>query len=297
MRITARPGELRAFNAALLSQALPAEGLTNPRFTKKTVREGAAILLAAAGYATLAKEVRSGKIADPLEALRFARRGEHRAKAIEVLDRAIVLVAGVPERLRIANPKGRKYGAAPRSKGRIERKVVPQDYWIEPSTDEELAHDPGSPYRMVTTGGQRFALSALDAIRAQKEGLEFRARRNRRRKSRKSGAGKARRNPRESELSRARRTYQHLNETEPGRVTKVRGAKNAPKVAVKLGELVSIVYRSDKYAGSPDNPHGKQQLYEHRTKRPHPVIATDPEGREVHIVGGRMHPTPDGLVN
>jgi hypothetical protein len=66
----------------------------------------------------------------------------------------------------------------PKRKGsaRAERKTVPQDFWIESSTPEELAADPGSPYRMVTTGGQRFGLSVLDAIRAQKEGLEYRGR-------------------------------------------------------------------------------------------------------------------------
>jgi hypothetical protein len=109
--------------------------------------------------------------------------------------------------------------------------------------------------------------------------------------------GKARRNPRESEVALARRTFRRLNQIEPGTARVVRGARNAPKVAVQLGELVSFVYRSDKYAGSKDNPHGKELLYEHKTKRPRPVLATDPSGREVHIVGGRMHPTPDGLVN
>jgi hypothetical protein len=109
--------------------------------------------------------------------------------------------------------------------------------------------------------------------------------------------GKVRSNPRESAVAKARRTFRRLNQIEPGTATRVRGARNAPKVAVQLGELVSFVYRSDKYAGSKDNPHGKQLLYEHKTKRPRPVLATDPSGREVHIVGGRMHPTPDGLVN
>jgi hypothetical protein len=107
----------------------------------------------------------------------------------------------------------------------------------------------------------------------------------------------ASRNPRDKELARARRTFRRLNEIEPERLTRVRGAKNAPKVAVKLGELVSFRYRSDKYAGGPDNPDGKTLLYEHTTRRPRPVLATDPGGKEVHIVGGRMHPTPDGLVN
>jgi hypothetical protein len=98
-------------------------------------------------------------------------------------------------------------------------------------------------------------------------------------------------------MARARRTFRHLNEIEPGRIPRVRAARGAPPVVAKLGELVSFKYRSDKSAGSSDNPHGKTQLYEHRTQRPRPVLATDPDGREVHIVGGRMHPTPDGLVN
>jgi hypothetical protein len=134
---------------------------------------------------------------------------------------------------------------------------------------------------------------ALPAL-AQDAWEAAKVKRNRRQNRR---AGKARSNPRESEVARARRTYQLLNENEPGQITRVRGARNAPKVAVKIGELVSLVYRSDKYAGSPDNPEGKPQLYEHKTKRPHPVLVTDSEGREVHIVGGKMHPTPDGLVN
>jgi hypothetical protein len=109
--------------------------------------------------------------------------------------------------------------------------------------------------------------------------------------------GKASGNPMESVIARARRTFRRLNENEPGRITRVRTARGAPRVLAKLGELVSFQYRSNKYAGTRDNPHGKTQLYEHRTQRPHPVLATDPSGREVHIVGGRMHPTPDGLVN
>ena len=126
---------------------------------------------------------------------------------------------------------------------------------------------------------------------------------NRRRKGRSSsGAGRGvrgmgRSNPRNQELARARRTFRRLNEMEPGPLTRVRGAKGAPRVAVRLGELVSFKYRSDKYAGSKHNPHGKTLLYEHTTRRPRPVLASDPGGEEVHIVGGRMHPSPDGLVN
>jgi hypothetical protein len=109
--------------------------------------------------------------------------------------------------------------------------------------------------------------------------------------------GRRRSNPRESEVALARRTFRRLNEIEPGKVTRVRTARGAPKVLAKLGTIREIIYDSDKYAGSPHNPKGKVLTYSHKTRRPRPVLATDPTGREVHIVGGRMHPTPDGLVN
>lgn len=131
--------------------------------------------------------------------------------------------------------------------------------------------------------------------------VNARARRKRQPSRRKSRArkvrGTAQTNPRDGGLATARRTFRRLNEIEPGKVTRVRTTRGAPKTLVKLGELVSLRYRSDKYAGSRHNPHGKTLLYEHETKPPRPVLATDPGGREVHIVGGRMRPTPDGLVN
>jgi hypothetical protein len=66
---------------------------------------------------------------------------------------------------------------------------------------------------------------------------------------------------------------------------------------VRLGELHSVVYRSDKWAGGPDNPRGKSLLYEHTTQRPRPVLATDPDGRDLFIVGGKMRVTADGLIH
>jgi len=79
------------------------------------------------------------------------------------------------------------------------------------------------------------------------------------------------------------------------RTTKVK-VPPRPRALAKLGDVVSLVYRSSKYAGTPDNPSGKAQLHEHRTSRPHPVLAADPDGH-LHLVGGRMRPTADGLVN
>jgi hypothetical protein len=106
------------------------------------------------------------------------------------------------------------------------------------------------------------------------------------------------RNPRGGNtIARARDTFRRLNETEPERITRVRAPRGAPPVGVQLGRLKSFVYESDKYAGTPDNPKGVPQLYEHRTSPPHPVLATDPEGRELYIVGGKMRQTPDGFIH
>jgi hypothetical protein len=104
-----------------------------------------------------------------------------------------------------------------------------------------------------------------------------------------SKSGRAAANPRTA-LERAKSTYRKWSELEPGQVTRVRAPARVPKAMAKLGELVSVVYRSDKYDG-------KAKLYEHKTKRPRPVLAADPEGRHVFIVGGNMKITADGLVN
>lgn len=103
-------------------------------------------------------------------------------------------------------------------------------------------------------------------------------------------------NPRKrGDMAKAKGVFRKWHNRAPGRITHVKGPKRVPKVLAKLGTLESLQYRSDKWAGEKDNPHGKQQLYEHRTKRPKPLLASD--GRDVFIVGGNMTVTPDGFVN
>jgi hypothetical protein len=155
--------------------------------------------------------------------------------------------------------------------------------------------------RPQMTVGEMAAVKAeaMVAHRAQRERLKPNPKRPKR--GRRLGKGsrmsRPRSNPRRSNRAEALSTYRRLNQVEPGPITKVSAPRGLNGTAVRIGELHSLVYSSDKYAGQKDNPHGKTQLYEHRTKRPRPVLATDASGREVHIVGGRMHPTPDGLVN
>jgi hypothetical protein len=106
-----------------------------------------------------------------------------------------------------------------------------------------------------------------------------------------------RRNPRGSERARGIRTFKKWHAFSPHRITRVKAPSRIPRTMVQLGELEAIVYRSDKWAGGPDNPKGKHILYEHTTQRPRPVLATDPDGRDVFIVGGKMRVTADGLVH
>lgn len=71
---------------------------------------------------------------------------------------------------------------------------------------------------------------------------------------------------------------------------KMRGPKRViPDTLVFLGEVVEIVYRSNKWGG-------EDKLYIHKTSKPNPVLATDPEGRALYLVGGRMKVTERGLV-
>jgi hypothetical protein len=97
-------------------------------------------------------------------------------------------------------------------------------------------------------------------------------------------------NPR-TETERAKATFRKWHEFDSHHTTRVKGpSRTIPKTLVKLGDLVSVVYKSNKYTGKPT-------LYEHKTKSPHPVLAADPDGQHVHIVGGKMRITGDGLVN
>ena len=99
-----------------------------------------------------------------------------------------------------------------------------------------------------------------------------------------------RRNP-SSQVERGLETFAKWHEFDAHRISHMKGPdKRIPDTLVALGKLKSFVYESDKYTGKPT-------LYEHATKRPHPVLASDPSGRNTFIVGGRMKITGDGFVN
>ncbi len=94
-----------------------------------------------------------------------------------------------------------------------------------------------------------------------------------------------------SALARARRTFRKWHEFDSSRLVRMRGpSRQIPRTLVRLGEVPEIIYRSDKYTG-------RATTYRHVTKRPRPVLATDPDGKHLFLVGGNVRVTGDGLVN
>lgn len=105
-------------------------------------------------------------------------------------------------------------------------------------------------------------------------------------------ANRRRPNPGSSgERARAERMFETWHEFGSKAVKRVRvPSRTLPRYGVKLGEIVTLDYVSDKWEGKP-------VTYTHDTKRPRPWLVSDPDGQQLFIVGGRMKPTADGLVN
>lgn len=87
------------------------------------------------------------------------------------------------------------------------------------------------------------------------------------------------------------KTFRKWHAFDPERVTKIHGpGRVIPRTLVKLGEVPEIIYRSTKWDGKP-------VTYTHKTRRPYPVLTTDPDGRHLYLVGGRTRVTAAGLVD
>ncbi len=82
--------------------------------------------------------------------------------------------------------------------------------------------------------------------------------------------------------------YQAFNRFEPSRVMKIRHSRVIPPVVVELGELVGLIYRSDK--GQPGQP----RAYIHRMEDP-PRLVSNIEGTQLYVVGGSYRVTQQGI--
>ena len=74
----------------------------------------------------------------------------------------------------------------------------------------------------------------------------------------------------------------------PSRVRIVGRSRSIPHIVVELGELVGVMYRSDK--GRPGHP----RTYIHRMEDP-PRLVSNIEGTQLYIVGGSYQVTPRGI--
>jgi len=102
-------------------------------------------------------------------------------------------------------------------------------------------------------------------------------------------AFEVKRNP-AAEIEQAARTFKRWHEFDPRGIAHVKGPRAIPKTLVMLGTVPRFTYVSNKWEG-------RQVTYEHRTKRPHPLLCTGPDGRGLFIVGGRTRVTARGLVD
>ena len=89
-------------------------------------------------------------------------------------------------------------------------------------------------------------------------------------------------------MQRGMGLYHAFNGFEPSQVVKVHHPRVIPPVVVELGELVGVMYRSDK--GQPGQP----QTYIHRMEDP-PRLVSNIEGTQLYIVGGSYQVTSRGI--
>ena len=94
-----------------------------------------------------------------------------------------------------------------------------------------------------------------------------------------------------SEREQAEKFFRTWHEYDTTRTKRVRVPHTRmPKHVVQLGEVVRIDYISPKWEG-------KRVTYTHQTKRPYPLLVSSPDAAQLYLVGGKMKPTADGLVN
>jgi hypothetical protein len=94
--------------------------------------------------------------------------------------------------------------------------------------------------------------------------------------------------PLRQDVHQGRTLYREFNHFEASRSIKVKHSRLIPPVVVDLGELVGIIYRSDK--GQPGQP----QAYIHFMQDP-PRLVSDIEGTQLYIVGGSYQITRQGI--
>jgi len=106
----------------------------------------------------------------------------------------------------------------------------------------------------------------------------------------KSRSGYKKINPGAPGLSnRAVDLYKKFHQFDPESIDKVKiKTRTIPKTLVKVGHLVGVIYRSDKW----DH---RRRSYIHRFKTK-PLLVTDSIGGSLYVIGGSFKVKPEGIV-
>jgi hypothetical protein len=84
------------------------------------------------------------------------------------------------------------------------------------------------------------------------------------------------------------RLYRRFKRVEPDGLIRVTHCRLIPPVVVQLGDLVGLIYRSDKWQP------GAPRTYIHFMRQP-PRLVSDPAGRQLFLVGGSYRITGEGI--
>jgi hypothetical protein len=92
----------------------------------------------------------------------------------------------------------------------------------------------------------------------------------------------------DSLLEHARRLFQEFHSFAAPHVIRSECRRSVPDVLVKLGELRGLIYSSDKAQC------GRPRTFVHFMES-RPMLASDPSGRQLYILGGNYHVTARGI--
>jgi hypothetical protein len=93
---------------------------------------------------------------------------------------------------------------------------------------------------------------------------------------------------RQDAVDRARQLFERFHAFAPPLLLRQRCTREIPDVLVKLGRLRGLIYTSDK------GRCGQPRTYVHFMETM-PLLACDPRGRQLHILGGRYRVTARGI--
>lgn len=82
--------------------------------------------------------------------------------------------------------------------------------------------------------------------------------------------------------------YRAFNQFRPSQMLKVHHSRLMPAVVVQLGELVGLIYRSDKWRS------GRPRTYIHFMDDP-PRLVSDANGTQLYVVGGSYRVCARGI--